>query len=335
MKKLKDRIKFLKIMFPIFFGIVKFRIKVFLHKISNGTGFSLGKVLLFLISLVAIFFLVYFIFLSAPVDFPIGTIFRIEQGKGLRSVSLKLKNEHIIRSRLAFEAFVIIFGREKNVIGADYYFENKLSVYEVARRISKGERRIAPIVVTIPEGFNTVQIADAFVFKLVNFNKDNFLLEAKGLEGKLFPDTYFFLTTDTETDVIKSMSVNFEKKISSLRSLIIGLNKTTGRTEEDIIIMASIIEGEAKGESDGGFISGILWKRLSLGMPLQVDVAPETYKTKGLPKSPVNNPGLKAIKAAIYPINSSYLYYLHDKNGNIHYAKSFDEHRRNILKYLK
>ena len=107
------------------------------------------------------------------------------------------------------------------------------------------------------------------------------------------------------------------------------------KTEADIIKMASLIEGEAKGDADRGLISGILWKRIKIGMPLQVDSALETYKTKGLPKSPIDNPGLAAIKAAILPQSSSYLYYLHDKNGNVHYAKSYVEHEQNVLKYLK
>ena len=167
--------------------------------------------------------------------------------------------------------------------------------------------------------------------KLANFNKDKFLLEAKDKEGYLFPDTYFFLNNANETDVIKSMSDNFEKKINPLLSEII----SSGKTEKEIIIMASIIEREAKGEIDRDVISGILWKRISIGMPLQVDAAPETYKVKGLPKSPICNPGLEAIKASIHPQSSPYLYYLHDKDGNIHYARTFAEHKKNKLKYLK
>ena len=124
---------------------------------------------------------------------------------------------------------------------------------------------------------------------------------------------------------------NGEHQIKPIQPLII----KTGKTEKEIITMASLIEGEAKGNIDRGFISGILWKRLSMNMPLQVDVALETYKTKGLPKNPIGNPGLEAIKAAIYPKDSAYLYYLHDKKGNIHYAKNFLEHQVNIRKYLK
>ena len=99
--------------------------------------------------------------------------------------------------------------------------------------------------------------------------------------------------------------------------------------------MASLIEREAKGDTDRGFISGILWKRISIGMPLQVDVAVETYKTKGLPKSPISNPGIESIKAAIHSENSPYFFFIYDRNDNIHYAESFSEHQVNIRKYLK
>ncbi len=293
--------------------------------------FNVKKIIFYAIGLLLFFYFFFLLFLSAPYNFPVGTIFKIEQGSTLRSVSLQLKKEHIIRSRLIFEVFMILFGREKGVVSADYFFESKLPVFEVAKRIGKGERHVAPIVVTIPEGFDINQISDAFVSKLTGFSKNKFLTSAKGLEGYLFPDTYFFLTTDTEREVIKSMNANFEKKISPLRPAI----SSSKKTEKEIIIMASLIEGEAKGEADRGVISGILWKRIDIGMPLQVDVSPDTYKIKGLPKNPINNPGLEAIKAAIYPKNSPYLYYLHDKNGNIHYAKNFSEHLRNVQKYLK
>jgi len=285
----------------------------------------------YVLSIIILFLFLYVWFLSAPADFPVGTIVKVEEGDSLRSVSLKLKTDHVIRSRVVFEAFVIIFGTDRRVISTNYYLEWKLPVYKVARRVSRGEHKMAPVAVTIPEGFNTIQIASTFASRLANFNEDKFLKEAQDLEGRLFPDTYFFLNTDNEVDVLKSMSENFNKKIKSLQPLIIKI----GKSEKEIIIMASLIEGEAKGDVDRGFISGILWKRLSIGMPLQVDAAPETYKVKGLPKSPIGNPGLRAIEAAINPQKSSYLYYLHDKDGKIYYAKSFTEHRQNITKYLK
>jgi len=274
--------------------------------------------------------LFYSLFLAAPADFPAGNIIRIEKGSNLRDISSLLKNDHMIKSRTAFEFFVLIFGGEKHIISADYLFDGKLPVFEIARRIATGEQHMPPVSVTIPEGFNLTQIADTFTAHLVNFNKAEFLTEAESKEGYLFPDTYFFLSTDNEKNVIDSMSGNFTKKITPILPEII----SSGKNEKEVITMASVIEREAKGEADRAIISGILWHRVSIGMPLQVDAAPETYKTKGLPKSPIGNPGLLAIEASIHPQSSPYLYYLHDKNGNIHYAKTFTEHKVNEAKYL-
>jgi len=290
--------------------------------------FDIQKIKIFVLTLCVIGFL---FFLNAPANFIPGTKVRIDQKSSLRNVSFELKKENIIRSRIIFEAFVIFFGGEKNIKHSYYLFENKLPVYEVARRIARGENNMPIVVVTIPEGFTLIKIADVFSEQLIEFDKNKFLINTEGKEGYLFPDTYFFSNIDNEQDVVKVMSANFEKKIAPLRKIIENLNKN----ERDIIIMASLIEAEAKGDTDREFISGILWKRLSIGMPLQVDVALETYKTRGLPQSPVNNPGIKAIKAAIYPQNSPYLYYLHDKTGMIHYTRTFREHIQNKLKYLK
>jgi UPF0755 protein len=300
-----------------------------IHK--NSQISLLLKVLLVLTAVAFVIYTFYFLFLSAPIKFPNSTTINIEQGESLRSLSKNLKEIKIIRSRAAFESFVILLGGEKHIAPGDYLFEKRLPVYEVARRIVQKDRRLAPIKVTIPEGYDNMQISELFSLKLKNFNKENFLVEAKGQEGYLFPDTYFFFTNDNEKDVLKYLSENFLKKIKSVQAEI----DSSDRTEKEIIIMASLIEREAKGDNDRGIISGILWNRIRSNMPLQIDAVTATYKTKGLPESPICNPGLAAIKAALNPTPSAYFYYLHDKNGLIHYAKTFTEHKKNIAKYLK
>lgn len=289
------------------------------------------KTLLYLLGALLFSGIFYFFIFSAPGGFPIDSIVSIEKDVSLGNVSAMLQTNKIIRSRPAFEFFVIMMGGEKRIRPGFYSFSEKMPVFTVAWRVSGGKFFMAPVTVTIPEGFDSAKIADAFDKKLPNFDKEQFLILAQDQEGRLFPDTYFFLNTDTEKEVIVSMTENYEKKISPLRQDITAL----GRTEQEIITMASIIEGEAKGNGDRGLISGILWKRISLNMPLQADAAPETYKQKGLPEKPVGNPGLEAIIAALRPENSPYLYYLHDEDGNIHYAETFAEHKQNKLKYLK
>lgn len=298
---------------------------------SSGHSFFIKSSLFSFLCLVLFVFLSYFLFLSAPKNFPDQIIVNIEKGETLKSISEDLKGEHIIRSKVLFETFVMIYGDENHIAEGDYLFERKLPVFEVSRRISKRDRHLAPVKVTIPEGFDMIQMSDVFSSKLKNFKKENFLLEAKNKEGYLFPDTYFFNTTDNEDSVLKYMSENFDKKVQPIMKDI----SSSGKSKSDIIIMASIIEREAKGDNDRGIISGILWNRIYKKMPLQVDAATETYKERGLPKTPICNPGLEAIEASLRPVKSNYLYYIHDKNGLIHFAVTFTEHKQNIQKYLK
>ncbi|MBP9711925.1 MAG: endolytic transglycosylase MltG [Candidatus Pacebacteria bacterium] len=288
------------------------------------------KMLYFCGSILAIMLVGYYV-VSAPNNFPSGKIFEVSSGDTLRSVSLHLKSQGIIRSRLLFESFVILYGGDRHIIRADYLFEQKLNVYEVARRISSGDRHISKISVTIPEGFNNNEIALTATSKLPSFDPKVFLEKAKVKQGYLFPDTYFFFSTDGENEVFQNMSQTFEKKIAPLRAQI----SASGKSEKDIINMAALLEKEARGDGDRNIISGILWQRIKIGMPLQADAARETYEHKGLPALPIGNPGLEAIDAAMHPKSSSYLYYLHDKLGVAHYARTLSEHNQNINKYLR
>ncbi|MFA4890318.1 MAG: endolytic transglycosylase MltG [Candidatus Paceibacterota bacterium] len=178
---------------------------------------------------------------------------------------------------------------------------------------------LAPqIRITIPEGYTTKDIAERLK-NFRNFNKEEFLKIAEDKEGYLFPDTYFFTSKEMPEEIIEKMENNFKVK--------------AGDVQKDILIMASIIEKEARNKEDRRIISGILWKRLKINMPLQVDVSLYTYDNKGLPPMPICNPGLDAIDAAKNPVDSKYWYYLSDKKGVTHFARTFEEHKRNRAKY--
>ena len=150
------------------------------------------------------------------------------------------------------------------------------------------------------------------------------------------------------------MLENFNVKITPELNAAVA---ESGRDFSDIVIMASLIEKEAGSRKDAEIISGILWKRIEIGMPLQVDaVFPyiigkntyevtlqdlevdspyNTYKYPGLPIGPISNPGLVSIKAAINPQKTNYLYYLNDTNGVMHYATTFDEHKINKARHVR
>ncbi len=283
------------------------------------------KTILFII-LVVLFF---YFFLSNN-KYDKDMIIHVSSGQSIDSVSSVLIENNIIKNDFIFKFFVKLFG-QKGIISGDYLIKKDSAVWTVAWQLSLGKHGVEPVKVTFREGIDNEEIALTLLGKIASFEKDVFLSMTKDKQGYLFPDTYFFYNLDTTEEIINKISSNFERKIKNLDSNI----KQNGKSLSDIIIMASILEGEAKGKEDASMISGILWKRISIGMPLQVDIDKSTYTEKGLPDKPLNNPGLLSINASINPINSKYLYYLHDKDGNVHYAINYEEHKININKYLK
>jgi UPF0755 protein len=249
----------------------------------------------------------------------------------VNSVTLELKDKKAVRSDFTLKIFIKLLKKGTGVVSGDYLISKNSPVWIVAWQVARGNHNIEPIKVTIREGLTNEQIATLLTDKLTGFRKDLFLVGVNDKQGYLFPDTYFFFPLDQANEIIQKLSNNFENKTKNLKSSI----DKSGKSLDDIIIMASILEWEAGGKEDIQIISGILWKRISIGMPLQVDIDKSTYKNKGLPAGPLSNPGLVAINASINPKDSHYLYYLHDKNGKVHFAVTFDEHKRNINKYLK
>ncbi len=291
--------------------------------------------------------------IAPPKNFPTPYQLSINSGQTLFSISQELKSDNVVKSPRIFEIFMIFFGNEKKISEGEFYFEKPTSSLQIAIRITTRSFGIKKTKITIPEGFSNKEISNRVKdsFPEIDIDRFNFLI--KGKEGFLFPDTYNFFPNVTPEIIINTLEKNFSQKISLLKNEV----DQSKRSLNQIIVMASIIEKEASGENDRNLISGILWNRFDRGIALQVD-APflyllgkesknltrsdllidspyNTYLNKGLPPYPINNPGTEAIKAAINPDNTEYLYYLHGKDRNIYYAKTYSEHQLNIKKYLK
>lgn len=174
------------------------------------------------------------------------------------------------------------------------------------------------------------------------------------LEGYLFPDTYRIYVGGGAKALVRRMLDNLEAKLTpELRKEV----AASGRSIHEILTMASVIEREVHGEEDRALVSGIFWKRVEAGRGLEADstvnyitggskpaVSYEetridhpwnTYKYRGLPPGPIGNPGMSAIIAALRPKASPYWYFLTDKEGNVHYGKTLEEHNANKAKYLR
>lgn len=291
--------------------------------------------------------------MTPPAAFRANTQIEIPEGYTLSAIAEELRDASVIRSPLFFKLAVQHYGKENSIPSGAYMFKTPVSVIAIAKQMANGDHGMETLKITLPEGLTVSEMADVLSNALPNFASAVFLVDARGSEGYLFPDTYFFFSTATSGEVLPELQKNFQIKTALLKTEAIEL----GKNWNDIIVMGSLIEEEAATPEDRRIVSGILWKRLAIGMRLQVDAtfaytlgkgsleltvedlksdSPyNTYVIKGLPPTPIANPGLDAIEAALRPTLTPYVYYLSDKNGVMHYAKTFEEHKLGKARYLR
>lgn len=290
---------------------------------------------------------------AAPSSFPRNVIVRVEKDMTVSEVATLLRERGLIRSESLFKIYAMLMRNGVGVQTGSYLFDVPESALRIAYRTAYGVKNIQKVKITVQEGFNSKQIAALIKKAMPNFDTQAFLAEARPHEGYLFPETYFIDPDDTPRNIVDMMREQFEKNLVLFEEAL----ATSTYPLKDIVTMASIIEEEASDPEDRRLISGILWKRIREGMPLQVDVpfyyifdkgssdvtrsdlatsSPyNTYKNKGLPPGPISSPGLDAIDAALHPVSSPYYFYLADRSGVTRYARTHEGHIINIAKYLR
>ena len=268
---------------------------------------------------------------TPPSGFPSKSPFFVHKGDSVKRASLNLKEGGYVRSSWLFYAYARTIATEKGVIAGTYVFEKPLTIFGIAHKLMQQSGGATNIKVTIPEGSSNEQIAEILSKNISDFNTQEFLLKATTSHGYLFPDTYFISQYSTTDQVLEAFSNNFKKKIAEVDDQI----KKSGKSLDEILTMAALVEEEGNTDESRKIIADILWRRLKEGMPLQVDVATSTYQSRGLTDKPISNPGLAAIVAVLNPTPNKYVYYLSDNDGVFHYAVTFDEHKANVAKYLK
>lgn len=288
-----------------------------------------------------------------PKDFPVNQVISIPQNTSVSRAGIILERQGVIKSNTLFEFLMSFFFNEKMIIAGDYQFDKKQDILQIIFALTRGTFGKSQVRITFPEGVSVLEMADILAKSLPDFDTTTFVEQAKPLEGFLFPDTYFFFQSATPEQIIAQLKTRSDFQMNLLQEEI----KKSGKTQQEIIIMASLLEKEARNADEAKTVSGILWKRIAINMPLQVD-APflyvlgktsaqltrndlerdgpyNTYTRRGLPVGPIGNPGLDMIRAALDPKDSPYLFYLHDRNGKIYYARNHDEHVRNKQRYLR
>jgi UPF0755 protein len=309
--------------------------------------YALGVVCLASVSAIG-----YYEFLTAPVDFPVGQDIIVAKGASLPAIAAALASEHVIDHPQLFELIVRLMGGAGRLQAGPYRFSHPADVLVVAERLRSGISGIPAVRITFAEGESVRTMAAIAAKRFADISASDFVAAGGAYEGYLFPDTYTFAPSATPEQIVATMRANFDAKTFPLQSAIAG----SGHTISDVVIMASLVEKEARTPADMQMVAGILWNRIAKGIPLQVD-APfgylqgkdeyspslvdlsidspyNTYKHKGLPPTPIGNPGLTALGAAISPTKSNYLFYLSGRDGQMHYATTYAQHLANERKYL-
>ena len=317
--------------------------------------------LLFLFS-----FLYWFLFIP-PSTASVSKVILIKKGTPLRKVSEVLRQEGIVKNDRLFIWLTQVLGKKAEIKAGEYELHTRMVPLEVLGILVKGQ--VKPHLVTIPEGYTLSQIAQLLEDLLI-VEKGAFLQKASSaafissleipqfrgpnLEGYLFPNTYHLVREMDSEEVIRSMVQQFKKVYASDLS---DKGSQAGISERDAVILASIIEKETPLLEEKSIVSAVFHNRLKRKMPLQSDptviygiknfggnltrqhlLTPGPYNTylmKGLPPTPICNPGRDSLLATLSPAPVPYLYFVSKNDGSHYFSTDFEEHNRAVSKYQK
>lgn len=291
-----------------------------------------------------------FVLNNALPTFPTATPVIITEGQSMSDMASVLARSNVIRSASFFKLTVALRGVAPSLRAGTYRFKTPLTTFEVVEALRTGAMSHESVTLTIPEGADVEQISNAVHAALPHISTSTFYTAALPFEGYLFPETYNLSPKSSPEDIIEILRKTFTERASPLLP-------TEKAASLQIVTMASILEREGKTVESMAIISGILWKRLAAHMPLQVDATLEyergkgsatltvgdlqkdspynTYTRAGLPPTPISNPGIVAIQAALHPVKSEYWFYLTGTDGTFRYAKTFEQHKQNKARYLR
>jgi UPF0755 protein len=314
---------------------------------------------LLLIVLIAVAAAGYVIY--APFGPTAETFVDIVPGTGTQAIATQLEKSGIVRSRYGFDLLHIV--SKGKLKAGEYRFDHAVPMTEVYARIVRGD--VYTVALTIPEGYNIFDIAQAVAAARLG-SRDGFLAAERqhtellswipqegrppqSLEGYLFPDTYYFPRHATPLQMLSAMVRRFRHVSTQL-----GLTGDIPR----IIIMASLVEKEVNQDAERPLVAGVFTNRLAQGIPLATDptviyaallenrwrgliyasdlqsTSPyNTYKHTGLPPGPICNPGMAALRAAMNPAKTDYLYFVSDAAGHSRFSTDLKQHAQQVQAY--
>ncbi len=281
------------------------------------------------------------------------TVVTIPSGEGVNAIASRLEREGIIQDRRIFMAAVLYFGAQAKLKAGDYAVESGATMRSVLDTLIEGDAILYKV--TIPEGWTSLQTVE----QLRATEELTGEIDEIPPEGSLMPDTYRFARNTQRSDIIARMRAaqdEFLEKVWPTRDPDLPI-----QSKEEALILASIVEKETgladerskvagvfinrlrKGmrlQSDPTIIYGLVGGRASLGRPIyRSEILKETpyntYVIRGLPPTPIANPGRAAIEAVLRPAQTDALYFVADGTGGHAFAKTLDGHNRNVAQWRK
>jgi UPF0755 protein len=298
-----------------------------------------------------------------PITPPANTDLLLRPGYSTRRIAAELKKAGVIRNERAFWLWHLLKPKPTLKAG-EYLFEREANLPQVYERIARGD--IYFHVVTIPEGYTMFDIAKAMedaglgpaadFLHIAETHTDlisDLAPDAKSLEGYLFPNTYQFTRTQSLPEMVAAMVHQFRQVAQE-----IGLGTGPNSDVAKVVTMASIVEKETASPEERPLVASVYYNRLAQKMALDadpsviyaellagtyqgslhhadmaVDSPYNTYRFPGLPPGPIGNPGKSSLQAALHPDNSNFIYFVADGNGHHRFARSLEEHNRNVAAY--
>lgn len=315
------------------------------------------SLLLFLVSIFA------FLYMPAQQKRRVVEV-KVERGESFSSVVNKLKDRGVIPNERFFTLWARLLALDKKIHWGVYRFDLPIAPREVLDRMVLGRGLFHRI--TIPEGLALNEIADLLGREGAT-GKEKFLKEARstevlsllglennGIEGYLFPDTYYFPVSATERDILTAMVEQFQEIFTPMMER---QAKKLGLSRHEVVTLASLIEKETGVEAERPLVSAVFHNRLKGNIPLQSDPTviygledftgklrrkdlqnPSPYNTyliRGLPPGPICNPGLSSLRAALFPARVSYLYFVSKNDGTHFFSETIREHNRAVNIYQR
>ena len=292
----------------------------------------------------------------------------IEKGETVDSIINSLESSGVIDSALFAKLYVKAKGIASNLQAGEYTFENTISLATVLNKLAAPRGPDNEITLTFIEGWTIDEMAEYIgTIEGIKVSESDFrkatqrsfdfsfikaLANSRDLEGYLFPDTYRVFEDITPDELVKKMLTNFDEKLNE--EDIDAIN-SSGRSIDEVVILASILERELLTLEDRKRGAGVFLNRLDQGMGLQadstvnyitkkksarasfedikIDSPYNTYKYRGLPSGPISNPGEDSLEAAIYPESNPYFYFLTTPEGEAIFNTTLDGHNTSKAKY--